>query len=63
MLFIGRDSYNPDKYYLLVYEGNGTCYSVAGAFILKDLLNGKKCLSAACKGRQVTIIKEYTKRR
>ncbi len=39
--FIGRDPKNPNKYYLLGYEGNGTCYSVAGAYILKDLIKRK----------------------
>lgn len=39
--FIGRDPKNPDMYYLLGYEGNGTCYSAAGAYILKDLIQGK----------------------
>lgn len=39
--FIGRDPGNPDMYYLLGYGGNGTCYSIAGAFILSDLINGK----------------------
>jgi len=42
MPFIGRDPINPNMYYLLGYEGNGTCYSVAGAFILNDMINGKK---------------------
>lgn len=37
--FIGRDPKNPNMYYLLGYEGNGTCYSVAGAYILDDLIN------------------------
>lgn len=41
MPFIGRDPKNPNIYYLLGYEGNGTCYSVAGAYILKDLIMGK----------------------
>ncbi len=40
--FIGRDPINKNMYYLLGYEGNGTCYSVAGAFILNDLINGKE---------------------
>ena len=39
--FIGRDPKDKDKYYLLGYEGNGTCYSMAGADILKDLIEGK----------------------
>ena len=40
--FIGRDPLDPNKYYLLGYEGNGTCYSMAGAFILHDLIQGKQ---------------------
>lgn len=40
--FIGRDPENANKYYLLGYEGNGTCYSVAGAFILNDIIQGKE---------------------
>lgn len=40
--FIGRDPVKPNKYYLLGYEGNGTCYSVAGAFVLNDLINGRE---------------------
>nr|WP_300003043.1 FAD-dependent oxidoreductase [Tissierella sp.] len=39
--FIGRDPFDFDKYYLLGYEGNGTCYSMAGADILSDLIEGK----------------------
>jgi len=39
--FIGRDPIKKSVYYLMGYEGNGTCYSMAGAFILKDLLEGK----------------------
>ena len=40
--FVGQDPVNSNKYYLLGYEGNGTCYSVAGAFILNDLIRGKE---------------------
>jgi len=39
--FIGKDPRSPNHYYLLGYEGNGTCYSMAGALILKDLILGK----------------------
>ena len=39
--FIGRDPIDKDKYYLLGYEGNGTCYSMAGACILADLIEGQ----------------------
>lgn len=39
--FIGQDPSKPSKYYLLGYEGNGTCYSMAGALIIKDLILGK----------------------
>ncbi len=42
MPFIGRDPINPNLYYLLGYEGNGTCYSVAGSLILNDIIKGKK---------------------
>jgi glycine/D-amino acid oxidase-like deaminating enzyme len=38
--FIGQDPFNPGIYYLLGYEGNGTCYSMAGAMIIKDLILG-----------------------
>ncbi|MFD1928022.1 NAD(P)/FAD-dependent oxidoreductase [Sporosarcina siberiensis] len=40
--FIGRDPQMKSVYYLLGYEGNGTCYSMAGALILNDLINNKK---------------------
>lgn len=40
--FIGRDPNNLNIYYLLGYEGNGTCYSAAGAYILDDLIKGNK---------------------
>lgn len=39
--FMGKDPAKPSKYYLLGYEGNGTCYSMAGALIIKDLILGK----------------------
>jgi glycine/D-amino acid oxidase-like deaminating enzyme len=38
--FIGQDPSNSSIYYLLGYEGNGTCYSMAGAMIIKDLILG-----------------------
>jgi len=38
--FIGQDPFNSSIYYLLGYEGNGTCYSMAGALIIKDLILG-----------------------
>lgn len=41
MPFIGRDPENSNLYYLLGYEGNGTCYSMAGAKIIKDLIDNK----------------------
>ncbi|HEY5576383.1 MAG TPA: FAD-binding oxidoreductase, partial [Clostridiaceae bacterium] len=37
---IGQDPLNSNIYYLLGYEGNGTCYSMAGAMIIKDLILG-----------------------
>ena len=39
--FIGEDPKFKNRYYLLGYEGNGTCYSMAGANILADLIEGK----------------------
>ena len=39
--FIGRDPKVSNKYYLLGYEGNGTCYSMSGANVIKDLIEGK----------------------
>lgn len=39
--FIGRDPDSSNKYYLLGYEGNGTCYSMAGAEIISDLIDNK----------------------
>ncbi|MBP1743751.1 MAG: puuB 2, partial [Firmicutes bacterium] len=38
--FIGKDPFKSSTYYLLGYEGNGTCYSMAGAMIIKDLILG-----------------------
>ncbi len=40
--FIGRDPLQSNVYYLLGYEGNGTCYSMAGAEILLDLLEKRE---------------------
>ena len=40
--FIGAHPDKPTIYYLLGFEGNGTCYSMAGALILKDLLNNRE---------------------
>lgn len=39
---IGKDPRGKSHYYLLGYEGNGTCYSMAGARILSDLLQEKE---------------------
>ena len=39
--FIGKDPNQGNRYYLLGYEGNGMCYSMAGALILKDYILGK----------------------
>lgn len=38
--FIGKDPDRINVYYLLGYEGNGMCYSMAGSLIIKDLLRG-----------------------
>lgn len=38
---IGPDPKQPNIFYLLGYEGNGMCYSMAGALILKDYIEGK----------------------
>lgn len=38
--FIGRDPNKNNVYYLLGYEGNGMCYSMAGSLIIKDLIKG-----------------------
>lgn len=40
--FIGKDPLASNKYYLLGYEGNGTCYSMAGAEIISDLIENKE---------------------
>lgn len=40
--FIGAHPDEPTTHYLLGFEGNGTCYSMAGALILKDLLVNKE---------------------
>ncbi|MGO3168668.1 NAD(P)/FAD-dependent oxidoreductase [Senegalia sp. (in: firmicutes)] len=40
--FIGADPIHKNKYYLLGYEGNGTCYSMAGSRIIADLIENKK---------------------
>jgi len=42
MPFIGRDPVMPKLFYLLGYEGNGTCYSMAGSMIIRDLILGKE---------------------
>lgn len=39
--FMGASSQHDNVYYLLGFEGNGTCYSMAGAAIIQDLLDGK----------------------
>lgn len=39
--FIGRDPNRKNVYYLLGYEGNGMCYSMAGSLIIKDLIKGE----------------------
>ncbi|GKV69461.1 oxidoreductase [Sporosarcina sp. NCCP-2716] len=38
--FIGPSQSGADVYCLLGYEGNGTCYSMAGAKIILDLIDG-----------------------
>ncbi len=38
--FIGKDPDKSNVFYLLGYEGNGMCYSMAGSLIIKDLING-----------------------
>lgn len=38
--FIGEDPEHSGLYYLLGYEGNGTCYSMAGSLIIRDLILG-----------------------
>lgn len=39
--FIGPDPNRHNLLYLLGYEGNGMCYSMAGASILRDYIEGK----------------------
>jgi glycine/D-amino acid oxidase-like deaminating enzyme len=41
MPFLGRDPEDPRLFYLLGYEGNGTCYSMAGSTIIKKLILGE----------------------
>ncbi|REB06421.1 FAD-binding oxidoreductase [Sporosarcina sp. BI001-red] len=38
--FMGASPHQDNVYYLLGFEGNGTCYSMAGASIIQDLLDG-----------------------
>ncbi len=38
---IGPDPDQPNRFYVLGYEGNGVCYSMAGALLLKDHVVGK----------------------
>lgn len=38
--FIGKDPDLSNVFYLLGYEGNGMCYSMAGSLIIKDIING-----------------------
>ncbi|MEQ8235431.1 MAG: FAD-dependent oxidoreductase [Syntrophomonadaceae bacterium] len=38
---IGPDPDHPNRFYVLGYEGNGVCYSMAGAHLLKDHISGK----------------------
>lgn len=40
--FMGQSSDNSNVYYLLGFEGNGTCYSMAGASIILDLIEGNR---------------------
>ncbi|NLB19410.1 MAG: FAD-dependent oxidoreductase [Clostridium sp.] len=39
---MGRDPDVPNHYYILGYEGNGTCYSMAGAKIILNLLQERE---------------------
>lgn len=39
---IGKDPDRDNHFYILGYEGNGTCYSMAGARIIKNLILGDK---------------------
>ncbi|WP_040286087.1 NAD(P)/FAD-dependent oxidoreductase [Sporosarcina koreensis] len=38
--FLGRSAKEENTYFLLGYEGNGTCYSMAGARIICDQIDG-----------------------
>lgn len=38
--FLGADPERSNHFYILGYEGNGTCYSCAGAHIVADLIEG-----------------------
>ncbi|HSL87019.1 MAG TPA: FAD-dependent oxidoreductase, partial [Bacteroidales bacterium] len=38
---LGADPENANHFYILGYEGNGTCYSMAGARIIKNLITGE----------------------
>lgn len=38
--FLGKDPKHKNYYYVLAYEGNDTCYSLAGATIIADLIRG-----------------------
>lgn len=38
--FLGADPEKDNHYYILAYEGNGTCYAWAGAKIVADLIEG-----------------------
>ncbi|MDW0110235.1 NAD(P)/FAD-dependent oxidoreductase [Sporosarcina aquimarina] len=40
--FMGRSAETATVYYLLGFEGNGTCYSMAGASIILDLIEGNQ---------------------
>lgn len=39
---IGPDPGNRNHFYVLGYEGNGTCYSMAGARIIRNLITGEE---------------------
>lgn len=41
MPFIGPNPARPNEFFVLGYEGNGVCYSMAGALILSDYIGGK----------------------
>ena len=38
---MGKDPETPNHFYILGYEGNGTCCSMAGAEIIMNLMEGK----------------------